>query len=845
MEFYDYFQSYNDYFWQWEDNAEAIAIPNHNTIAYRDFVIHIFDKLAPQGIPPFGALLLAITATNPNGYASIEVIRHIISKSLNTTDDLILAEAVSFLKILSRVPEQYKTGNKRLLLLQSIFENCHNIISIKGSRRIINDYHNNKHHAADLATKKDFNNNNYNRDFRVISLLKSKYEDEHAIIEKIAGLPEVSEKLLLDEENTSEENTQKDFIQELTDNSKTFYVGALIKQIWGGINIPAHSSKPSEQPIGGISDLSNKGDLNRLLLSEFANEDLVFLSRLANNEALYIQREIPPDNNNQHRIILIDLSLKNWGTPKTIAFAIMLAIAKHPKTNIQCHAFALGNAYYPISIENTEGIIEGLQLLDGSLHAANGLNQYLKDATPQKNTELIFITSTSALREPALLKALNDHQSAINYWIHTDADGSIDIYRKQQKSKKHIQHILLPLEELWTKLPKAAEPIKIPVDEISCPILFRLPRNAKKIISATDGEVFQLTPEKTVLRLYNRYGDPHSKGWEMIYEKLPLITEQIEMGLSDTGEYILLILNQNKKEIVLVNLSTGNENYVSINGWKANDSNGFIFQHQKFYHISINGCWAIDLEGNITSEKSIDYKIVFDRQQELKQLTTKYNSSASVLKNVHVVFVNEQNNLAVNVHEFSLVKNTYIKLEKRFSQIRQHEAIKDDNNNFVFNDGSYVQINRSGMMILHSSDTSIPSIYIPLVLDAALGIATRDEFTGNEYYYKERLFEVILKDSYRNSAVVENIIKQKVGVTALEYKNIASGKVKTIALNFNKTTANEIKTLLQKNRIYAEVKQIVDQHTPIKELTRVISKSFFKKHIAAFINQIQTHGAQH
>lgn len=845
MEFYEYFQSYNDYFWQWEDNAEVIAIPNHNTIAYRDFVIDIFDKLAPQGIPPFGALLLAITATNPNGHASIEAIHHIISKSLNTTDDLILAEAVSFLKILSSVPEQYKTGNKRLLLLQSIFENCHNIISIKGSGRIINDYHSDKYQEGDLATRKDFNKNNYIRDFRVISLLKSKYEDEQAIIEKIAGLPEINEELSLHQENVNEENTQKDFVQELTDNGKTFYVGALIKQIWGGINIPAHSNKPSEQPIGGISDLTNKGDLDRLLLSEFANEDLVFLSRLANNEALYIQREVPPDNNNQHRIILIDLSLKNWGTPKTIAFAIMLAIAKHPKTNIQCHAFALGNGYYPISIENTEGIIEGLQLLDGSLHAANGLNQYLKDATPQKNTELIFITSTSALREPALLKTLDDHQHAINYWIHTDADGGIDIYRKQQKSKKHIQHILLPLEELWAKVPKAIAPIKIPVEEISYPILFRLPRNAKKIISVADGEIFQLTPEKAVLRLYNRSTGPYSKGWEMIYEKLPLITDQVEMGLSDTGEYILLILNQNKKEIVLVNLSTRNEKHISLNGWKANDSNGFIFQQQKFYHISRNGCWAVDLEGNLTSEKSIDYKIISDRQQELKQLTTKYNSSASVLKNVHVVFINEDNNLAVNVHEFSLVKNTYIKLEKRFSQIRQHEAIKDDNNNFVFSDGSYVQINRSGMMTLRSSDTNIPSIYIPLVLDAALGIATRDEFTGNEYYYKERLFEIILKDSYRNSELIESIIKQKTGFTSLAYRDIISGDVKTIALSLNKTTANEIKVILQKNNIYVEVKQVVDQYTPMKELTRIISKSFFKKYVAAFINQIQTHGTPH
>jgi preprotein translocase subunit SecB len=47
-----------------------------------------------------------------------------------------------------------------------------------------------------------------------------------------------------------------------------------------------------EQPIGGISDMTNKGDFNRMLL-EFANEDEVFMNRVANNEALYIQRNTP------------------------------------------------------------------------------------------------------------------------------------------------------------------------------------------------------------------------------------------------------------------------------------------------------------------------------------------------------------------------------------------------------------------------------------------------------------------------------------------------------------------------------------------------------------------------
>ena len=107
----------------------------------------------------------------------------------------------------------------------------------------------------------------------------------------ITELPQIVE---LEQPAITENNTQKDYIDELIDNPKTFHSGSLVRRIWSGLNIPFQSVLPSKQPLGGISDLTNKGDFDKLLISEFANDDLVFLSRIANNEALYIQREIPP-----------------------------------------------------------------------------------------------------------------------------------------------------------------------------------------------------------------------------------------------------------------------------------------------------------------------------------------------------------------------------------------------------------------------------------------------------------------------------------------------------------------------------------------------------------------------
>jgi hypothetical protein len=57
-------------------------------------------------------------------------------------------------------------------------------------------------------------------------------------------------------------------------------------------------------------------------------------------------------------------------------------------------------------------------------------------------------------------------------------------------------------------------------------------------------------------------------------------------------------------------------------------------------------------------------------------------------------------------------------------------------NEFVFPDGSIVEVNFAGMVILKSSNSSIPLIFIPTVLETRLGMATMTEFAGNDFFKK-------------------------------------------------------------------------------------------------------------
>jgi len=840
MYFYEYFRSYKSYFWQWEDAAEVLAIPNSSTIVYRDLVQEILDIIEPQGIPPFGALLLAIVATNPNGKESLDTVLAIAKNTSYASNNKTLTEAISFLKMLSEIDKEYKRGKKRILLFQALFEDCHYITSITKSRSVVRYYKGKHYNVKKLENKGDLFESDFKKDFRTIALLEKKFPTLDLIIEKIASLPEIEEDIIISE---TEKKDSEDIITELIENSKTFHVGVLVKRIWSGLNIPLHSILPSQQPLGGVSDLTNKGDFDRLLLSEYANEDVLFLSRLANNEALYFHRETPPSDNNLHRIILIDISLKNWGTPKTIAFATMLAIAKHPKTDIVCTVFAIGDRCHPIEIDSIDSIIAGVQILEGCLNASKGLEMFFNEHGGYKNAEVFLITEASALKQKPMLKMVSTYNEYINYWVHPDIDGNIDVYRKQRKSKKHIQHLKVPIGELWKK---KSEKIKTPTLEIpfeNYPILFRPGTKIKEVLSTQDGEIFQVTGDRLLLRLYNKSKKHYEKGWEILYEDLPLISGKFEIGVLENGHYILLSFNIQSREITLINLNTKDIKKVNFNQWKSTVWNSFIFRNNKFHHTNMKGTWSIDSDGNIEKSEVGLRQLYKEREAELKVLNQRFGIiSNSILKNVKEVFINEENNLIFNVHELCLNVGHHIKLDHPKSLLKKIRATKENNTDFIFKDGSRIMTKRSGMFVLQSSNKAIPKIYIPSMLNSGLGVAANNVFAGNEYYLKTSLYKVKLSNPGPNKLAVVKTIKELNAIGLKQAKEIVDGSVGELLGLHSKDAAENIVTQLES--IDAEAHLIRRSRTTSKQFEKISTTNFFSKYINAFIQNIIAHGIE-
>ncbi len=834
-----YIQSYQGYFWQWEEDGEVLTIPAADTIAYRQFIVEVLAVLAPQGFPPFGSLLLVLSATNPNGGEAVDVVNAIVRQKLQSPVDEELDGAVGFLKMLADLPQAYKQGSKRVLLLQALFQDCHKPVSAKDSADILSALSSQAATATPPARPIEFSEANCKKDFRTIFLLARRFPDLDSVLRAITSLPEFPADPPALEEKKDSESAGRDLVEQLMENRQTFKVAALIKRIWSCIKIPMHHNQASQQSFGGVADISNKGDFDKLLHHEFANDDFVFLSRLANREVLFFNREIPQADKDIQRTILIDISLKNWGTIKSIAFSVMLAIAKHPRSVIECRVILLGESYRRVSVANVDDIIDALQILDVSLNAASGLAAYIKEHDTRRQ-ELILIAGAEAIAYPKVQKLLNESHAPIDYWIHPTSEGRVDVYNFRNKKKNQIQTFNLPLKELWDRKFSAEDTDDLQLEVKDYPMLFPNP-GFKRTICTVDGSIYGISKEKCLLRKYGLNEEADSKGWEILYDDLDFCFGEFALGFNEAGEDILLMFNPQNREIVLLNISSGERRRFMFGRWHSVPSRTFFFYRACFCYVGHHHYWKIHLDGHIEeiSISSDEFTDIIDSRKKGTAADRQIEArTQQVFKNVKTVFINERSELVFNTHRLYVSQAGMLKMDALISSAsRQHSANWSAEGEFTFSDGSRVKVNRLGMLILRSSDESIPTIFIASVLGRSLGLATDYDFAGNEYYFKSPQYAVTLESIANNRQKLEQVLKNLLAFDEQAVRQLIEDTPALILKTLSEGKATTLKIKLEK------VGAVIGIQRSGKPMNMLSAADFYSRHIQAFIDQIRNYAA--
>ncbi|MGB0432566.1 MAG: hypothetical protein ACPGLV_18965, partial [Bacteroidia bacterium] len=376
--------------------------------------------------------------------------------------------------------------------------------------------------------------------------------------------------------------------------------------IWSGLNIPYHSIEPSSQPLGGVADISNKGDFHQLLISEFANDDITLISRLANNEALYLEREIPPENNPFERVFLIDTSLRNWGTPKTVALAVSIAIAKHPKNNFKCTTILLGNNPKEQPLNQIEDVIDAQAQLSANIHAAQSLKIYFEQRKPDKKTQIFYIGAKDGLRHDAINRALSEYRSHINYKIILDQIGGISVYKTQGVSQRHVQDFKLNLDKLWQYKPEQLNTNNSNYNELDIensqpPILVNISNLTTDWIYTENNELFRFSKDGVFLH-HGEVTKQWQKGYEYIGSRPR--SNHFEIGITTQNQIVLLTYFHNTQKIEIKNYSTNSviefqfPYFMPRRNAFDQPFGEFAFYNDHFYYTGLEG-WKISITGSI------------------------------------------------------------------------------------------------------------------------------------------------------------------------------------------------------------------------------------------------------
>jgi hypothetical protein len=804
-----YFQPYDDYFWNATFNTIDLITQDFvfeqmdgSTIAYGNYVVEVLELLSDASIPPFGSLLLAIIATNPNGEATLDSLLK-YAKSKETTADFSnrnsfrTGASIDFLKLLASLPETFKTGNNRILLFKTIFENCSNKIGPEVAKRIISDFK--KESTEYFYSRKSmaYSEANFVKDFRTIALLKHTFPTKESILKALNALPEEKIDASLEEVVSQPLESKKtiDFVSELIQEQQTFHVGSLIQRIWSGLNIPFHHKIPSQQPIGGVSDLTNKGDFDKLLLSEFANDDLVLMSRLANNEALFIQREIPPQDNKKIRVLLLDVSLKNWGNSKIVAFATAFAIAKHPKTNIECLLYVYGNQYVSLKMNTLNEVVESLQHLSTHLDGSEGLQSFFTEEYPSfKDVEVFVFTQEENFESIHFAKVIHEHLEKINFIITTDPSGFIETYKIKNKSRKFIKRIQLPLEELWLRKPMFQTRVFKSKNQGSVPILYPAERNYKNIFHF-EGVFYMYN--NTNLFVFDTE-QPYNKGFTKVASNIPFILGQFTLIKNKNNDLIFVNWTEDDKMLHFYDLK---EKTTSTKCFKINtdqslqlfskDQNLYFYDNYMYYEI--NAHFDCIVTNNVEVKEHYE---AYKSQKSQFVYGFKNSKAYEVIKRCQKIQIDATQNLRLN--NIYLKDDLFLKskpssldrfvnfepivrliLKKSGNQkmevisfiktnfnlgLKESKEIVDDLNkeivanltqgealifktaledlgavcyiettHFVSKDGSSIS-NNNGILVLESSNVFIPKMYMPSVIGIPTAFATDDEFAGNQHF---------------------------------------------------------------------------------------------------------------
>jgi hypothetical protein len=415
-----YFCAPPGHYWEWDadvnaGNQAAVWPEDRGTIALRAELQELLEALQPEGLPPLGAVLLLMAAASST-WDSVAVRNRIWDAAQRATGNEEVPSGVLTkwrhvgygLDQIHRLPEDLRTSpGARRALVRVVFERAFNRLPAALSREILTEFQETAYLEVFQQRTPELNGiARLLRDLSVLDKAVTNLPMDWLENRLRTGIDEpLSERVDLPDpepDTTPLPEAPEDLLAALErEGGELAQVAGVVRRMLAILHVPKPVASADELPLGGVSDITNRGDPGRLLMTELAWDDTTFAVRLAQGEALYTRRESPPAEPPPRRVILLDTGIFLWGKPRVFALGVALALLRQKgREHAEGRVLTLeGAQFVPAPLATVEDVRRQLARLEPRPNPGPALNFWLEQETlaASQTTEVFLVTHPAAL----------------------------------------------------------------------------------------------------------------------------------------------------------------------------------------------------------------------------------------------------------------------------------------------------------------------------------------------------------------------------------------------------------------------------------------------------------------
>lgn len=706
---FDYIKCFENTFWEWDFRDECLHLKDGITFAHWEEVKEYLINLEPMGLPLFDVFAGIMAATKSDAFGSVGLS---IQKYLTPTKySESLQPSLAIFETIEAVDQKYKQGANRFLLIATVLEKSNAKLIDSVSAKIAYELGN-----PELSFFGAKGNEAVHHLKKVVSIFRSlsnHFPDPESIVTAMMGF-DVSKVNLLNAIPLAQESMQdpltETFLDQLKNEIRTEKIAALIPYMISGMNFPIHSKQSDERPDGGVSNLSNKGHFDQLIVSEFAYDDDYFLSRIVNNEALFFEREKAKDDNNDDVCLLIDSSLYTWGLPKLIAIAAGCAITMKTE-DTEIDSFVVGSEVISCNFNSVHGVLQGIRYTDASICPAQGINLFTQKDRSYSNT--LFITTEKSWKRPEMIHIREESNQLFDFVVFTNEDAEINVLKSKGKQ---VANFKLDVETIW-ELKKNDVPRKhvAPAQTTQYPLLFPILNGRIKYFFRYNEDTFFIDKSKGVFHVQiNKNDDGNPRGARFLMKIGYGLDVLGDIGLNARGEFELLMFSRKSKQIIIYNLSLITAKVIEFTQWKNRMGDFFYHQNNRFMFAGRDGHFIIDDDFTASSQKlPFEIELYRTASERRRLIKTKQTYWFNYFKMIKSAYVTDQGELVIRGKRIEATVDFIRCFDPPVGKPVHIPAFTGSGERqfFTFSSGDSISSNPSGMVEFHFNEKNRPRGY--------------------------------------------------------------------------------------------------------------------------------------